>query len=75
MAIVQPIGTGSIDRIEGGGASMVILIAMVILFGSAAYFTGRLYHNNAGKAGTVAVFTGIVVIVVGLLALAGLTFG
>jgi hypothetical protein len=54
---------------------MVILIAMVILFGSAAYFTGRLYHNNAGKAGTVAVFTGIVVIVVGLLALAGLTFG
>ena len=41
MAIVQPIGTGSIDRVEGSGASMVILIAMIILFGGAAYFTGR----------------------------------
>ena len=29
MAIVQPIGTGSIDRIEGNGASMVILVAMM----------------------------------------------
>jgi hypothetical protein len=41
MAIVQPIGTGSIDRIEGSTSSMVILVAMIILFGGATYFTGR----------------------------------
>jgi hypothetical protein len=41
MAIVQPIGTGSIDRIEGGGGTMVVLIAMVILFAGATYFTAR----------------------------------
>ena len=39
MAIVQPIGVGTIDRIEGGG-TMVVLIAMVILFAAATYFTG-----------------------------------
>ena len=46
MAIVQPIGTGQIDRVEGSGASMVILIAMIILFGGAAYFTGRLVWQS-----------------------------
>ena len=71
MAIVQPIGTGQIDRIEGSGASMVILIAMIILFGGAAYFTGRLY----GKAGMITVIAGVVVIVVGLMALGALSFG
>ncbi|HUB64545.1 MAG TPA: hypothetical protein VL996_08905 [Methylocella sp.] len=70
MAIVQPIGTGQIDRIEGSGASMVILIAMIILFGAAAYFTGRLY----GKAGMIAVIAGFVVVVTGLLFLGGLSF-
>jgi hypothetical protein len=71
MAIVQPMGTGQIDRIEGSGASMVILIAMIILFGGAAYFTGRLY----GKAGMITVIAGVVVIVVGLMALGALSFG
>jgi hypothetical protein len=70
MAIVQPIGTGTIDRVEGGGASMVILIAMVILFGGAAYFTGRLY----GKAGMITVIAGFIVVVVGLLFTGGLSF-
>ncbi len=71
MAIVQPIGTGQIDRVEGSGASMVILIAMVLLFGAAAYFTGRLY----GKAGMIAVIAGFVVVFVGLYALGGINFG
>jgi hypothetical protein len=44
---------------EGGGASMVILIAMVILFGGAAYFTGRLY----GKAGMITVIAGFMVVI------------
>jgi len=70
MAIVNPIGTGSIDRVEGSGASMVILVAMIILFGGAAYFTGRLY----GKAGMIAVIAGFVVVLVGLLATGGLSF-
>jgi hypothetical protein len=70
MAIVNPIGTGQIDRVEGSGASLVILIAMIILFGGAAYFTGRLY----GKTGMIAVIAGFVVVLVGLLALGGLSF-
>jgi hypothetical protein len=70
MAIVQPIGTGQIDRVEGSGASFVILIAMIILFGGAAYFTGRLY----GKTGMIAVIAGFVVVLVGLLALGGISF-
>ncbi|HUI21526.1 MAG TPA: hypothetical protein VLZ74_10855 [Methylocella sp.] len=71
MAIVQPIGTGQIDRVEGSGASLVILIAMILLFGGAAYFTGRLY----GKAGMIAVIAGFVVVFVGLYALGGISFG
>lgn len=70
MAIVNPIGTGQIDRVEGSGASLVILIAMIILFGAAAYFTGRLY----GKAGMIAVIAGFFVVLVGLLALGGISF-
>ncbi len=68
---MQPIGTGQIDRIEGSGASMVILIAMIILFGAAAYFTGRLY----GMAGMIAVVAGFFVVVIGLMFLGGLRFG
>ena len=62
---MKDIGTGTIDRVEGSGASMVILIAMIILFGGAAYFTGRLY----GKAGMITVIAGFVVVVVGLIVL------
>ena len=71
MAIVQPIGTGTIDRVEGGGASMVILIAMVILFGGAAYFTGRLY----GKAGMITVIAGFMVVITTLILMDSLSFG
>jgi len=68
--IVKEIGTGTIDRVEGSGASLVILIAMIILFGGAVYFTGRLY----GKAGMIAVVAGFVVVLIGLLATGGLSF-
>ncbi|MGH6794976.1 MAG: hypothetical protein ACREDH_07210 [Methylocella sp.] len=68
MAIVQPIGVGTIDRIEGGGGTMVVLIAMIILFGAATYFTGRLY----GKAGYITCGVGFVVVCVTLAFLGGL---
>lgn len=71
MAIVQSIGTGQIDRIEGSGASMAILIAMIILFGAASYFTGHFYSEGGGKVAV----AGIVVIVVGLMALGVWSFG
>jgi hypothetical protein len=68
MAIVQPIGTGSIDRIEGGGGTMVVLIAMIILFAGATYFTGRLY----GKVGYIACAAGFVVVCITLAFVGGL---
>ncbi len=55
---------------EGEGASLVILIAMIILFGAATYFTGQQY----GKAGTITVIAGFVIVFIGL-ALSGLNFG
>jgi hypothetical protein len=58
---VPSMRTGSSDRIEGGG-SMAILIAVIIFFGAAAYFTGRLY----GTVGYVACGAGFVVVCVGL---------
>ncbi|HUI21527.1 MAG TPA: hypothetical protein VLZ74_10860 [Methylocella sp.] len=70
MAVVTSAGTGAINAAEGSGASLVILIAMILLFGGAAYFTGRLY----GKNGMIAVVAGFVVVLVGLLALGGLSF-
>jgi hypothetical protein len=69
MAIVHPLGTGTIDRIEGGGGTMVVLIAMIILFAAATYFTTRLY----GPAGMVSVIAGFVVVIVALFAFAGLS--
>jgi hypothetical protein len=36
MAIVTSAATGAINTVEGTGASLVILIAMIILFGAAA---------------------------------------
>jgi hypothetical protein len=68
MAIVQPVGVGTIDRIEGGGGTMVILIAMIILFGAATYFTGRLY----GRAGYIACAVGFAVVCITLAFLGGL---
>lgn len=69
--IVKDVGTGTIDRVEGSGASLVILIAMIILFSGAAYFTGRLY----GKAGMITVVAGFFVVVIGLMFLGGISFG
>ena len=71
MAVVTSAGTGAINAIEGSGASLVILIAMVVLFGGAAYFTGRLY----GRTGMIAVIAGFLIVLVGLLSLGGLNFG
>lgn len=68
--IVKEIGTGQIDRVEGSGASMVILIAMLILFGAAAYFTGRLY----GKVGMYTCIAGFAVVAFTLYAVGGLRF-
>jgi len=46
---------------------MVILIAMIILFGAATYFTGRLY----GKAGYITCGVGFAVVVITLAFLGG----
>lgn len=62
---------GGINAAEGSGGSMVILIALLILFGAAAYFTGRLY----GQAGMIAVIGGFVLTVIALYALGGISFG
>ena len=68
MAIVQPVGVGTIDRIEGGSGTMVVLIAMIILLGAATYFTGRLY----GRAGYIACGVGFAVVCITLAFLGGL---
>jgi len=68
--IVKQVGTGQIDRVEGTGGSMVVLIAMIILFGAAAYFTGRLY----GKVGLYTCLAGFLVVVFGLYSLGGMKF-
>jgi len=54
MAIVQPLGTGSIDRVEGSGASMVMLIAMIILLAG-----GVLYWPLVWQVGMLAVISGL----------------
>jgi hypothetical protein len=71
MAIVQPTAGGSIDTLEGSHESLVILIAMCILFSAAAFFTGRLY----GRTGMIAVIAGFVVVLTGLFLLGGIHFG
>ena len=74
MAIVQPIGVGTIDRIEGGGGTMVVLVAMIILFGAAMYFTGR-YGGEEGQARQAGMVTIIVVLVLIAFMLGGLNLG
>jgi hypothetical protein len=71
MAVVTPYGTGGINAVQGSGATLITLVALLILFGAAAYFTGRLY----GTAGMVAVIGGFVAVVAALFALGGLSFG
>jgi hypothetical protein len=70
MAVVGNAGTSTIQVTEGSGASLVILIAMIILFGGAAYFTGRLY----GKVGMYAVIAGFFIVATALYVTGGLTF-
>jgi hypothetical protein len=45
IAVVGQTGNTAIQVTEGSGASFVILIALLILFGAAAYFTG-IRHNG-----------------------------
>jgi hypothetical protein len=71
MAVVTSSATGAINAYEGSGGSMVILIALILLFGGAAYFTGRLY----GRMGMIAVAGGFVLTVAALFLLGGLNFG
>ena len=63
MATVLPTAGGTIDTVEGSGPSIVILVAMMIIFGAAAFFTGRLYGRN----GMLAVIAGFFVVVIGAL--------
>jgi hypothetical protein len=70
MAIVQP-PVSRIGVTEGSTESIVILIALIIVFGAAGYFTGRLYGRN----GIIACVAGFVVVVIGLFALGGIRFG
>lgn len=71
MATVLPATQGVVDTLEGTGPSMVIVIAMVIIFSAAAFFTGRLY----GRAGMIAVIAGFFVVLTGLYSLGGIHFG
>ncbi len=71
MATVNNAGAAAIGVTEGSGASLVILVALIILFGAAGYFTGRLY----GRTGMIAVVAGFVATVVVLYTLGGLGFG
>jgi hypothetical protein len=63
MAVVGQTGNTAIQVTEGSGATMVVVIALLILFGAAAYFTGRLYST-----------TGIIVCAVGFLATVGVLY-
>lgn len=66
MATVLPAAQGTIDTLERTGPSLVILIALIVIFGAAAFFTGRLY----GRAGMIAVIAGFFLVVTGLYTLA-----
>jgi hypothetical protein len=68
--IVKEIGTGQIDRVEGNAGSMVVLIAMVLLFGAAWWYTGRQY----GQIGNIACAVGFAVVVFTLYATGGIKF-
>jgi hypothetical protein len=50
---------------------MIIVLALLILFSAAAYFTGRLY----GRTGLLAIALGFVAVIASLFALGGLSFG
>jgi hypothetical protein len=71
MAVVQPTAGASIDTLEGSHESIVILIAMIVIFSAAAFFTGRLYGRN----GMIAVIAGFFVVLTALYSLGAINFG
>lgn len=71
MATVLPATAGVVDTLNGTGPSIVIVIAMLIVFSAAAFFTGRLY----GRVGMIAVIAGFFVVIGGLYTLGGISFG
>ena len=71
MATVLPAAAGVVDTLEGTGPSIAILIAMILIFSAAGFFTGRLY----GKTGLVAVVAGFFVVVTGLYSVGAIHFG
>ncbi len=71
MATVLPAAQGTIDTLEGTGPSIAIVIAMILVFSAAAFFTGRLYGRN----GMVAVIAGFFVVLTGLYTLGAIHFG
>ena len=71
MAVVGQTGNTAIQVTEGSGASLVVLIALLVLFGAAAYFTGRLY----GTTGIIVCAVGFVAVICVLYALGGIGFG
>jgi hypothetical protein len=70
MAIVNPV-VAKIGVVEGPTESAMILIALILVFGAAAYFTGSLY----GRTGQITIAAGFVIVVVGLYVLGGIRFG
>lgn len=71
MAVITPYGTGGINAMVTGGAALVVLLFMVILFGAAWYFTARDY----GTPGHLATIIGFIVALGFLYFLGGIGFG
>ncbi len=71
MAVVGQTGNTAIQVTEGSGATMVVVIALLVLFGAAAYFTGRLY----GTMGIIVCAAGFVATIGVLYVLGGIGLG
>jgi hypothetical protein len=71
MATITSAATGAINATQGGGAIMIIVLVLLIAFGAAAYFTGRLY----GRTVLIALALVFVAVIGSLFALGGLSFG
>jgi len=71
MDVVGQTGNTAIQVTKGSGATYVILIALLILFGASPYFTGRLY----GTMGMIVCGVGFLATVGVLYALGGIGFG
>jgi hypothetical protein len=71
VAILEFAGIGAINFIKSNGTGLLILIALIILFGGAAQLSGRSY----GTAGVVVVIGAFLIVVATLFLLGGLGFG